>query len=132
MTETSAYVVEEIQGKLESAYKRLISYLNKSNRSISAKKDIEMYEKELGDILKIFDKTVEEYQKDEEMKKIADRFSLFYSKRHNEEGPGQKETISHLISDMKSLVHWRKMETAYGKTLGFSNFRSLRGESKKR
>jgi hypothetical protein len=132
LTETSAYVVEEIQEKLESTYKRLISYLRKSSRSISAKNDIELYEKELGDILQIFDKTASEYPEDEEMKKIADRFSLFYSRRHSQDGQGQKETISHLISDLKSLVHWRKMETAYGRTLGFSNFRSLRGESKKR
>jgi DNA topoisomerase VI subunit B len=132
VTEASAYVVEEIQGKLESAHKKLVNYLRKSSRSISAKKEIVNYEKELDEVLKIFDKSVEEYPEDEEMKKIADRYSSFYSRRHSEDGQGQKETLSHLISDLKSLVHWRKMETAYGRTLGFSNFRSLRGESKKR
>ena len=132
MTEASAYVVEDIQGKLESAYKRFVGYLRKSSRAISAKKDIEIYEKELGKILQIFEKTVDEYPEDEEIKKLADRFSLFYSKRHSLENQEQKDSISHLLSDLKSMVHWRKMETAYGRTLGFSNFRSLRSESKKR
>jgi hypothetical protein len=95
VTEASAYVIEVIQGEMESAYKILSSFSRKSSRSISAKRDQQNYEKKLGE-------------------------------------REQLEKLSHLVSDLKSMVHWRKMETSYGKTLGFSNFRSLRGESRKR
>jgi hypothetical protein len=125
-------VVEEIQGELESAYKILSSFSRKSSRAISAKRDQQNYEKQLGELLKIFEKKGEEYPDDEEMHKFSERFSNFYSERRGISVKEQLEKLSHLVSDLKSMVHWRKMETSYGKTLGFSNFRSLRGESRKR
>jgi hypothetical protein len=132
VTEASAYLVEEIQEKIESALNKLNSYLRKSSRAISAKKDLADYEKELGEVLQLFERTVAEYPEDAEIIKLFEKFSSFFSKRHSEDGPGQKDRVSSILGDLKSMVHWRKMETAYGKTLGFSNFRSLRGESKKR
>ena len=132
MTEASAYVLEEIQGKLESADKRLADYLRKSTRAISAKKDMEGYENGLKETLNLLERTVEEYPEDGEMKKITDRFSIFYSARHSGSMEAQRAGVSNILADLKSMVHWRKMETAYGRTLGFSDFRSLRGESKKR
>jgi hypothetical protein len=132
VTEASAYVIEEIQGEMESAYKILSSFSRKSSRSISAKRDQQNYEKKLGEILKIFERKGEEYPDDEEMLKFSERFSNFYSERRGMDSREQLEKLSHLVSDLKSMVHWRKMETSYGKTLGFSNFRSLRGESRKR
>jgi hypothetical protein len=132
VTEASAYVIEVIQGEMESAYKILSSFSRKSSRSISAKRDQQNYEKKLGEILKIFERKGEEYPDDEEMLKFSERFSNFYSERRGMDSREQLEKLSHLVSDLKSMVHWRKMETSYGKTLGFSNFRSLRGESRKR
>jgi hypothetical protein len=132
VTEASAYVVEEIQGELESAYKTLSRFSRKSSRAISAKRDQQNYEKQLGELLKIFEKKGEEYPDDEEILKFSERFSNFYSERRGMKSKEQLEKLSHLVSDLKSMVHWRKMETSYGKTLGFSNFRSLRGESRKR
>lgn len=132
MTEASAYLVEELQGKLESAYNKLISHLRKSSRAISAKEDLANYYREIEDILKKFNKAIEEYPDDDELGKVFDRFSAFFAIRHEMEAKEQKETVSHLISDLKSMAHWRKMETAYGKTLGFSDFRNLRGGSNKR
>jgi hypothetical protein len=132
VTEASAYVIEDIQGEMESAYKILSSFSRKSSRSISAKRDQQNYEKKLGEILKIFERKGEEYPDDEEMLKFSERFSNFYSERRGMDSREQLEKLSHLVSDLKSMVHWRKMETSYGKTLGFSNFRSLRGESRKR
>lgn len=132
MTEASPYILEEIQQNLESAYSKLIQYLRKSSRAISAKKDLEGYEKKLGAVLGVFERTLKEYPNDEELKKIFERFSSFYIVRRSEAIQEQKETVSNLLRDLKSMVHWRKMETSYGRTLGFSDFRSLRGESKKR
>jgi hypothetical protein len=132
LSEASAYVMEDIQKKMESANSRLASYLRKSSRAVSAKKDVESYEKELGVILDLLEKTLEEYPGDGELKGFSERFYNFYSTRKNETFQAQMDKISNFLSDLKSLVHWRKMETAYGRTLGFSDFRSLRGESKKR
>lgn len=132
MTEASAYVVEEIEGKLESSIKMLVSALRKSRRSISGKKDLASYEKGLDQVRGLLDKTVEEYPEDGELKKIVDRFSSFYSEKGLISVEEQKEKLSNISSDLKSIVHWRKMETAHGGTLGFSDFRSLRSESKKR
>ncbi len=132
MTEASAYVVEEILEKLESSVKMLLSAINKSRRSISGKKDLASYEQGLKGVRGLFDKTVEEYPEDRELKKIEDRFSSFYSEKGLIDEQAQKEKLSNIASDLKSLVHWRKMETAHGGTLGFSDFRSLRSESKKR
>lgn len=132
MSDASAYVLEEIQEMLEKTLNMLVSYSRKSSRAISARRDLEEYEKGLKEVLGRFERTVDEYPEDEEVKKILDRFQAFFTERHNEDAQEQKERISHILSDLKSMVHWRKMETAYGKTLGFSDFRSLRGESKKR
>jgi hypothetical protein len=132
MTEASAYVLEDIQGTFDAAYKRLVNYSRKSSRAISAKKDLAEYDRLLSEVFETFEKTALEYPDDEETNKLSIRFSSFFSERHNADIKQQKERISHLLTDLKSLVHWRKMETAYGKTLGFSNFRSLRGESRKR
>ncbi len=109
-----------------------MSYSNKVIRSISAKKELEEYEKELSEVLRLLEKTADNYPDDIEIKKISDRFSSFYAARHEGSVDKQKEKVSNFIGELKSLVHWRKMETAYGKTLGFSDFRSLRSESKKR
>jgi len=132
VSDASAYVVEEIQGMLEKVLKKLVSYSRKSSRAISAKRDLEDYEKGLKEVLSRFEHTTAEYPEDEDMKKVLDRFQSFYTDRHSVDAKEQKEKISHILADLKSMVHWRKMETAYGKTLGFSDFRSLRGESKKR
>ncbi|GBE18409.1 hypothetical protein BMS3Abin16_01009 [archaeon BMS3Abin16] len=132
MTEASAYVVEEIEEKLESSVKMLLSALRKSRRSISGKKDLASYEQGLEGVLRLFDKTVEEYPEDQELKKIVDRFSSFYSEKGLIDEQAQKEKLSNISSDLKSLIQWRKLETAHGRTLGFSDFRSLRSESKKR
>jgi hypothetical protein len=132
VTEASAYVVEEIEEKLESSYKMFLSALRKSRRSISGKKDLASYEQGLEGVLKLFNKIVEEYPEDKDLKKIEERFSSFYSEKGLIDEQAQKEKLSNISSDLKSLVHWRKMESAHGGTLGFSDFRSLRSESKRR
>jgi hypothetical protein len=132
LSEASAYVLEGIQTKLESAIGKLSLYLRKSRRSISAKKDIQDYNRELSEINSLLEKTNEEYPDDGDLKKISERFYAFNSEKNNLSDEDQKEKLSFILSELKSLAHWRKMETAYGRTLGFSDFRSLRGESKKR
>ncbi len=132
MTDASAYILEDIQRKLEEAKSHLSEYLRKSSRAISAKKNLEDYEKVLAGALSILEKTVDEYPEDEELSKINRRLNAFYNKRKNVDHSDHKENVSNIISDLKSLAHWRKMETAYGRTLGFSDFRSLRGKVEKR
>ncbi|NIM45692.1 MAG: hypothetical protein GTO54_08740, partial [Nitrososphaeria archaeon] len=48
MTDASAYILEDIQRKLEEAKSHLSEYLRKSSRAISAKKNLEDYEKVLA------------------------------------------------------------------------------------
>jgi hypothetical protein len=78
VTEASAYVIEEIQGKMESAYSKLFNYLRKSSRAISAKKDLADYESDLEKTIKIFETTLKDFPDDEELKKASERFSSFY------------------------------------------------------
>ncbi len=106
MTEASAYVVEEIEEKLESSIKMLLSALRKSRRSISGKKDLASYEHGLEGVLSLFDKTVKEYPEDRELIKIGDRFSSFYSEKGLLDDQAQKVKLSNISSDLKSLVHW--------------------------
>lgn len=132
MVEASAYVLEDIQKELDTAHASLSSYLRKSSRAVSAKQDRAAYEKGLEGFLGALERTMGEYPHDEELKRFYERFYAFYSQRNDLDPRDQLEKISSLLSDLKSMVHWRKMETSYGRSLGFSDFRSLRGESKKR
>jgi len=132
MTEASAYVLEEIGEQLEQALKRLQAYLRKSSRAISAKRDFQEYESSLSAVRERLERTALEYPGDEELGRVSSHFSKFYLDRHALEPKAQRERVDRFVSDLKSMAHWRKMETAYGRSLGFSDFRSLRGESKKR
>lgn len=132
MTNASAYTVEEIQNKMEEAQNSLVTYLRKSSRSISAKKDVDDYESQIESTLKIFEKTLKEYSNDNELQSLFERFKSFNSSRKEHDPSAQKEMLIKILSDIKSLAHWRKMETAYSSSLGFSDFRNLRGDSKKR
>ncbi len=132
MTNASAYTLEEIQSKMENAQDSLVAYLRKSSRSMSAKKDVEDYETHIESTLKLLEKTLKEYPNDNEMQALFDRFKSFDSSRKERDPSAQKEMLIKILGDLKSIAHWRKMETAYSSSLGFSDFRNLRGDSKKR
>lgn len=132
MTEASAYTVEDVEKKIQTAYDKLLSYSRKSKRAISAKQDLEAYESSLKSSMKELDRSLLDYPDDTEMRKIADRVASFITNRHNDDLNTQKTKLNDIITDLKSISHWRKMESSRGSSLGFSDFRSLRGESKKR
>jgi hypothetical protein len=117
MTVASAYTLEDLLEILDGAYGALID------------QDQEVYEKKLGGAKDELDTLLEKYPDDDELKEYSAEYTSFLERR--EEGlkrEVEKKKLSSLVSDLRHMIHWRKLGMSSGKDLPFKDYRSLRGE----
>ncbi len=117
MVKTSAYTLEGTVKKFENAYNSLID--NNMQEYASILNDIE---DELG-------KTIAKYPEDDELKEFFTGFESFLKDKKAGEVIDEKDRISKFLSEIKQIVHWRKVDMSSGKDLQFKDYRSLRGKT---
>lgn len=117
MTVASAYTLDDLLEILDRAYGALID-----------KKEAD-YEKDLSAAKEELENLLEKYPDDEDLKEYSAKYASFLERR--EEGLKreiEKKKLSALVSDLRQLIHWRKLGMSSGKDLPFKDYRSLRGE----
>ncbi len=117
MTVASAYTLEDLLEILDGAYGALID------------KNMEEYEGKLRRAQGELASLLEKYPDDDELKDYRSEYASFLDRR--EEGlkrEVEKKKLSSLVSDLRHMIHWRKLGMSSGKDLPFKNYRSLRGE----
>jgi hypothetical protein len=117
LVKTSAYTLEETVEKFENACHSLID--DNVQEYVSMLKDIE---DELGN-------TIAKYPEDDEIKEFFADFESFLKDKKSGESVDEKDRLSKFLSDMKHIVHWRKLDMSSGKDLQFKDYRSLRGNA---
>ncbi len=116
MTVASAYTLDDLLEILDGAYGALID------------KNEAEYEKGLSAAKEELENLLEKYPDDEDLKEYSAEYASFLERR--EEGLKreiEKKKLSALVSDLRQLIHWRKLGMSSGKDLPFKDYRSLRG-----
>jgi predicted RNase H-like nuclease (RuvC/YqgF family) len=117
MTVASAYTLDDLLEILDRAHGALID-----------KREAE-YEKNLSAAKEELENLLAKYPEDEELKEYSAEYTSFLERK--EEGLKreiEKKKLSALVSDLRQLIHWRKLGMSSGKDLPFKDYRSLRGE----
>jgi predicted RNase H-like nuclease (RuvC/YqgF family) len=121
MTVASAYTLDDLLEILDRAHGALID------------KDKGEYEKSLKSAEEELKNLLNKYPQDEELEEYRGEYASFLERR--EEGlkrEVEKKRLSSLVSDLKQMIHWRKLGMSSGKDLPFKDYRSLRGEAGRR
>ncbi|MFQ6105554.1 MAG: hypothetical protein ACE5NL_00585 [Candidatus Hydrothermarchaeaceae archaeon] len=113
--------MEEIAEKLEEAYSKFVA----RNRS--------GYEVTINSITREVEALVKKYPRDREVKDYLNMLNAFHERKEGCMDPKEeKQRILSLISDLKQMVHWRKVGMSSGMELPYKDYRRMRGETGRR
>jgi len=115
MVEASAYTLDEILEKMNSAYGEMID------------QNYEEYGRIIKEIKERLEKLVTRYPEDEELSEYRGHFMGYYNDIGEVEREKEKEELAWIKSELNHIVHWRKLGMSAGRVLPFSDYRSKRG-----
>ncbi len=114
MVKASAYTVEDVARKLDTAFGMFID-------------GEEEYVDVLQEVRERLQELVEKYPKDDEVAEFLQAFDSYLEAKEGMSREEEKERLVWLKSELNHIVHWRKLGMSAGRVLPFKDFRSLRG-----